>query len=345
MMLCYFLCTIFLLTNEIKGSSDQDDIKVAIEQAGCPYSNKEQLLQRGICLMQNYARNEPPENELGTTNVYIDWRAVPVVLDVEEKKNLLTIQIRQYMEWLDPRIKVNISLMKDMEHPEDWLKFPASVVPKIWHPNLDMHTLRKQEWKSLYHPFWFQAVGMNKCPLMRDCEHQEMPDTLNLYADKRWKIILFCKFHFASFPFDTQFCEFRQIFESTSETVKIFTYPPNATKYRLNLNKTKEDWQYIENGFDINITPIGDLIDFDSKVQKSSENKSYGFDIKLKRLLQPYLFQYYFPSVAIVLVSHVSYIIPLSSPPARVGLIVTQFLTLTNIFIYQMVSNVFLVLR
>ena len=184
---------------------------------------------------------------------------------------------------------------------------------------------------------------MNKCPLLSDCE--EFPNTLNIYADKRWKVILFCKFHFASFPFDTQFCEFRQKFESTSETVKIFTYPPDATKYRLNMNKTKEDWRYIENGFDIHITPVGSLIDFDSKVQRSSGNNPYGFDIKLKRLLQPYLFQYYFPSLAIVLVSHVSYIIPLSSPPARVGLIVTQFLTLTNIFIYQMVSNLFLIIK
>ena len=64
-----------------------------------------------------------------------------------------------------------------------------------------------------------------------------------------------------------------------------------------------------------------------------------GFDVTLARMIQPYLFQYYFPSIAIVVVSQISFIIPLSAIPGRIGLIVTQFLTLTNIFIHQMVSE------
>ena len=339
------LCIILYLINEIKANIELNDIKIAIEQAGCPFSSNEQLLQRHICLMPNYHKNEPPENEIKTTNVNIDWRHVPKVLKVEEKENLVTIQIRQYMEWLDPRIRVNISAMKNMEHASDWMKFAPPIVEKIWHPNLDIHTYDKQDWKSLFHPLWFQSVGMNKCPLMKDCEN--MSNSLGLYADKQWKIIMFCKFDFATFPFDKQHCKFRQKFESTSEVVKIFTYPPNSTSWRLNLNKTKRNWEYIDNGFDIRITPVGELVDFDSKIQESSpcgiEHHSkceYGFDIDLRRLIQPYLFQYYFPAAAIVIVSHASFIIPLSSPPARVGLLVTQFLTLTNIFIFQMVSNI-----
>lgn len=334
-MLYYSICTVLATVNQIKGLVELDDTKIEIENAGCPFTNLEQLLQKNICLMPDYHKNEPPSSAGGITNVNIDWRHVPQVLEVEEKKNLVTIQMRQHMEWLDPRIKVNVSAMKNMKHPEDWMKFFPSTVDKIWHPNLDMHTFDLQDWKSLFHPLWFQAVGMNKCPLLTDCK--DTPDSLNLYADKQWKITLFCKFHFPAFPFDIQRCRFRQRFESTSDVVKIFIYPPSAATWRLNVPKEKRVWNYVDNGYEILILPIGELISFKSEA-KNSSGSDYGFDIELRRLVQPYLFQYYFPSAALVVVSHVSFIVPLSSSPARVALVVTQFLTLTNIFIYQMVG-------
>ena len=64
-----------------------------------------------------------------------------------------------------------------------------------------------------------------------------------------------------------------------------------------------------------------------------------GFDVTLKRNVMPYVMQYYVPCCAIVLVSQISFIIPLSAIPGRVALLVTQFLTLTNIFIHQQVNN------
>ena len=63
-----------------------------------------------------------------------------------------------------------------------------------------------------------------------------------------------------------------------------------------------------------------------------------GFNVTLVRIIQPYLYQYYFPSIAIVVVSQISFMIPLSATPGRIALVVTQFLTLTNIFIHQMVK-------
>ena len=47
------------------------------------------------------------------------------------------------------------------------------------------------------------------------------------------------------------------------------------------------------------------------------------------------------PCIAIVIATSFSFIIPLSAIPGRVALIVTQFLTLTNIFINQMVSSMY----
>ena len=63
-----------------------------------------------------------------------------------------------------------------------------------------------------------------------------------------------------------------------------------------------------------------------------------GFHIKMERIIQPFIWKYYIPCIAIVLVSGLSFIIPLSAIPGRVALLVTQFLSLINLFIFQMVS-------
>ena len=65
-----------------------------------------------------------------------------------------------------------------------------------------------------------------------------------------------------------------------------------------------------------------------------------GFNITFTRVVKPHLYQYYFPCIAIVVVSHISLMIPISAIPGRITLAVTQFLTLTNIFIHFMVSNI-----
>jgi hypothetical protein len=224
--------------------------------------------------------------------------------------------------------------MKNMVCSHCYTKLFPTDVQKIWHPNLDIHTRDLQDWKSLYDPLWFQSVGINKCPWMRDCNGSSNVTTL--YADKRWRAKLFCKFDFSAFPFDLQHCMFRQRFQSTSEVVKFFVYLPSPNMWRVNVTKEEKNWEYTVIGFDISIQPIGNYIGVNSTIKNNTDN--FGFDIKLRRLVHPYLFQYYFPSAAIVVVSHISFIIPLSSIPGRVGLVVTQFLTLTNIFIHQMVS-------
>ena len=65
-------------------------------------------------------------------------------------------------------------------------------------------------------------------------------------------------------------------------------------------------------------------------------------DIILERQVSKYVFQYYIPCITIVIATSFSFIVPLSAIPGRIALIVTQFLTLTNIFINQMVSLLYI---
>ena len=61
--------------------------------------------------------------------------------------------------------------------------------------------------------------------------------------------------------------------------------------------------------------------------------------IEMKRRLLPFVIQYYLPCIAIIIVSLISFLISIESLPARVSLLVTQFLTLTNILIAQQVLH------
>jgi hypothetical protein len=110
----------------------------------------------------------------------------------------------------------------------------------------------------------------------------------------------------------------------------------SSTKEEIN-GKTERIWKDKTSGFEITITLIGTETKSNEIFQNAT--KKFGLDIKLGRIFEPYLYQYYFPCIAIVIVSQVSFIIPLSAIPGRVALIVTQILTLTNIFIHQMVRQ------
>ena len=80
-----------------------------------------------------------------------------------------------------------------------------------------------------------------------------------------------------------------------------------------------------------------EFVDDETKDGYFDNLKEVGFKLKMTRVKQPYLLKYYFPCVAIVVVTQISFYIPPDAIPGRVALLVTQFLTLTNLFISEQV--------
>ena len=99
-MPCYGVLVYFVAINHIRGEIEHVDLKSLIKEAGCPFNSKDQLLINYVCLMPDYQKNEHPENSNGIVIVDTDWFNTPQVLDVDEKKNRITFQLVQYMEWL-----------------------------------------------------------------------------------------------------------------------------------------------------------------------------------------------------------------------------------------------------
>ena len=290
-------------------------------------------IMKNVWLEPDYNSHNPPSNKYGKTNVDMDWFKVPKILSIDEKNNKITLQLDQYMEWEDSRVKVNYSAIPTMIHPYSYMKIPPDKMKELWHPNLDMFTNDILEWKSLHDPFWFQSAGIFKCPWTRNCDLT--PQATLLYALKMWRVTLYCEFDFSTFPLDTQHCKFKQAFGSTSETVGLFVYPQQSLMFKNNRTKQAGNWTFAASGYTVMINPTGSLVE--SNTLDQNDTVDFGFDIRLQRIFQPYLFQYYIPCIAIVLVSMISFLIPLTAIPGRVTLVVTLFLTLTNIFTVELV--------
>ena len=91
------------------------------------------------------------------------------------------------------------------------------------------------------------------------------------------------------------------------------------------------------NGFYLDQTLVNNRPEYNPLTRKTTS--TFGIDLEMKRQTGMYFYQYFIPVMAIVTISFFSFIIPLSTLPARVAIVVTQFLTLTNIFIHEMVSS------
>jgi hypothetical protein len=181
-------------------------------------------------------------------------------------------------------------------------------LPAIWMPMFSFNNERMKSFESAFDPFLFSE-------LIFSLDSPHSTNTTFLHLKTKGRIIVYCDYEFQNFPFDTQKCKFRLTNRN----------PMHIRGVLYNLTSTHD------------IPKQNESVGFGVMVQFWNDSSELGFDVGLKRLIPPYLGQYYFPAFAIVAVSFVSFIVPLSSIPGRVALVVTQFLTLTNIFIHQMV--------
>ena len=135
------------------------------------------------------------------------------------------------------------------------------------------------------------------------------------------KTTVYCKgWSYIQYPMDYQACHVA--FGSASAS-SIFTLLEN-----LDNNSSKNTYR---------------AVNFDIRIKYFDQNKNHGtnqvgIQIEMQRLTTSFILKYYAPCIAIVLVSEIGFIIPVTAIPGRVGLLVTQFLTLINLFIHQMVS-------
>ena len=132
---------------------------------------------------------------------------------------------------------------------------------------------------------------------------------------------VYCDFDISRYPIDDQTCN---VSVGSHAFSAIFVLDKNDQYHHPD--------KYQAAGFDMSITFFDKNLD--------DGRNTVGLGIEMKRIMTPFIFKYYAPSMIIVLVSMISFVIPVTAIPGRVGLLVTLFLTLINLFINEMVSKV-----
>ena len=276
-----------------------------------------------VCVSYDYKIEQKPK-EIASNPIFVDLEKYRIV-DIDENKKTISMEIQLLCSWRDERIKAafpeNLGIIMlppvmSMENPRVWNPFQ-------W---LEFESLKERIF--ILDPIAMKiGLGGSQTAntiLSFTSATNFLPDNSSVvWSQINWRVTVSCSFNFATFPFDRQSCYLlmRLPFDWN---LTLYTEDEHADKYNAA-------------GFDIQSHIFGPEKDYDNLL--AMHWTFFGVSVDAKRQVSKYILQYYLPAITIVMASSVSFIVPLSAMPGRVALVVTQFLTLTNIFIHLMVHK------
>ena len=281
------------------------------------------FVKAGLCLDQGYNDAEPP-NATETKVVY-DYMSLEI-LAIKEEDNKIELFFELTYSWEDDRITLISSFIK----PLDDIGAPINGIfvlgdfanqllnATIWYPKgIRMENVTNAELTDGQRAYLIFTTGKSfKAQFPTAVLPNTDPNNTLVTAGEYWKITMPCHFDPTAFPFDTHSCKFKQSNELARRLIPIiepFDAPKNISKFGFTITGLAEE------GID------------------EKHHRYVGLTFKMKRIYSPFVFQYYLPAAAIVIVSQISFVIPSHSIPGRMGLLATLFLTLINLFINHMV--------
>ena len=271
------------------------------------------LLAKGACISDKTQKHLVPNP--GKTVVLCSFKHEKV-RRIDSRGQTISIDLTLKMKWWDPNI-IHNNLEETAKNGEIILS-PTSV-KEIWTPDLMIRNLTsikpEDEWMKLI---------ASKILVQNKYNQQQFESAFqgNVEITYETKASIYCNFDHSKYPFDKQNCSLTL---GSSSFGAIFVLEDND---EMNIEKST----YIASNFLVSTRFFDDQ-------RHTFGNNTIGINFIMTHFTTPYLFKYYIPCNAIVVISMISFTIPLSAIPGRVALLVTQFLTLTNLFIYEMVSN------
>ena len=301
-----FICTNFRQYNVLANNSSSINQKMT-----APFNCDNGIrLSSSVCIPQDYLKGEVPEKP----TVVSSKIEINNLREVDDKRMRITLDFYQELKWIDNRIKTNLQ--------NDGVSVLNNhLLSYIWKPDLWIMNLFDFKLHGVLEPTAGLVISERNICESEDCTSGQGERNTFVNYNLEAQATIYCNFHFLNYPMDTQNCEF----------VMDGSYPyPDIVEFSLELgvfgvtNKHSNTDEF----------EIG--IKFNEKGNQTGINSV----ITLDRNILPYVIKYYLPCIAIIIVSLISFLISLSSIPARVALLVTQFLTLTNVLIAQQVNIV-----
>ena len=266
-------------------------------------NNEDVKLGENFYLPPDYDKTIPPGENDTILHFSINH---PRVIKISQELMTYQVNLNEIVFWKDPRITSSSNSNSNMSNDEITYRFKSLKRLPIWTPMSHLDFRDVKLWQSRKHT----------CDLRVAPKDASEDNVTLVYITFKGRSTIYCDYDFNNFPLDHQVCYFRVDLESSHD-------------YDVKLNNldnyTAESYEAC--GF--RITTLG--------INTNNSDTMAGFDLHMERIIRPYLFQYYLPCAAIVMMSQISFIIPMSAIPGRVALVTTLFLSLTNIYINQMV--------
>ena len=265
----------------------------------------------GLCIDEGYARYVVPSK--GNTTVYSTITDTEV-REVSLGEGTISVDFTLTMRWLDANIKTHFN-SDDVK--AGFVVLSKAAMEKIWTPDLNIvksvsfkpptewATLTKSSVLTKYVP----GISMET----------ETPAIIEV--QKRIKSTVYCSFFPSAYPMDTQTCNITLASGSFEAIFQLYDY--DSTSHAPSKFQSS-NFEIEVSLFDIGRTNGGNMI---------------GINVKMQRIVGPYLLKYYTPCIGIVFLTGLSFAIPVTGDTGRGGFLVTLFLTLISLFISQMVSK------
>ena len=275
-------------------------------------SNEEYI--KNVCIPTSYHTTESPSiNKL--TNVHVIFYENQI-LEIDERRKSLTLLFGVWLLWQDHRIKTK-DITTDKRIP-----LPLGT---LWTPWIPLEIPQIRGLKEL-NPIYERKATLELMPgsSMNNYFSKDIlppnATVVNYYTKLNVKIS--CNFDFEKYPFDHQNCPLEMNGNNANITIHDITVL--GSDQEIFMGYHSKHGVYLDNKFS---HYYGGRMDY------------FGFYNNMTREIETYIYQCYVPCIAIVTMSFSSFIIPITAIPGRVGIIVTQFLTLTSIFVHQMVIS------
>ena len=266
------------------------------------------------CLPEDYNKDVGPWHARKPKTLSLPWIYffeffIFDIHEVNDQTQTVTLEMYSKIKWYDPRVVLdaNSSEWKDQVlqlDGEDYFPIPLSQMKKFWFPHLEilgLKTYTPQRVKNML----TEAFKINRNGLLRHIDRVE--------------VVISCKMDFEKYPFDSQSCVFQQ---------GSFYHPKGIVDCNATFDRD-ENQHPIQYMIDILDLPA----EYDTVGNNGQEWASCGFKMEFKRKKLAIFCQTYLPSIILVALTCVSFIVPPEVVPGRIGLLVTVLLMLINIYI------------
>ena len=260
------------------------------------------------CLHPNYKRDAAPWIYRHLTNTTKPWNYhfdfyIYDVHKIDERSQTLKISMYCDLTWHEPRLRTNKSANE--WRGNDYISTSTLNSKFFWRPDLDMYGVEKS----------------SRQLLMKDLSGILINKQQKILYSLRLDITLSCQMDFNRYPFDFQKCPFRvSSYFDDDKIVKCTS--------KLHLHYLDEFARTLQ--YTISLKEMAP-----EKRTTAYLGQSYsrcGFMVLYTRSKTQLFFQVYLTAGMLVIVSWTSFLINPNIVPGRMGLLVTLFLVLVNIF-------------